>query len=194
MERTAFGTCYPNSECDGSYQMSLNHETVNWSQSSYWIHRRTRVKSISYWFILWPINLKHITLNFKAHIYMYWLTHAQSLETRSMFPNKHVRCSACIPNIGSGNDMPVNPIRALWRVIYGLQRVSFSWLHFIFWRAVYVTCNCDHLSGQLSFILPLFGCHCAVYQRCLAADWEITLSLVRFLTGAACQSAVLKPP
>lgn len=74
------------------------------------------------------------------------------------------------------------------------HRVSFHDFTFFFWRAVYVTCKCDHLPGQLSSIQTLFGWHCVAFQHCLAADREITPSLVRLLTGAACQSVVLKPP
>ncbi len=58
----------------------------------------------------------------------------------------------------------------------------------------YMTCKCDHLPGQLSSVLTLFGWDCTALQRCLAADREITPSLVRVVTGAACQSVVLKPP
>lgn len=57
-----------------------------------------------------------------------------------------------------------------------------------------MTCKCDHLPGQLSSIFTLFDWLCAAFQHCLAADREITSSLVRFLTGVACQSVVLKPP
>ena len=75
-----------------------------------------------------------------------------------------------------------------------LQRLSFHDFTFFSGALCYMTCKCDHFPGQLSSILTLFGWHCAEFQRCLAADREITPSLVRFLTGAACQSVVLKPP
>lgn len=75
-----------------------------------------------------------------------------------------------------------------------LQWASFHDFTFLSGELCCMTCKCDHLPGQLSSILTLFGWHCAVYQRCFTADGEITLSLVRFLTGAACQSVVLKPP
>lgn len=153
------------------------------------------VKTTSYWFILWPINLKHTAINFTARIKMHWLTPAQ----QDPFSLIRISDALCVHpqqwfRQCRSKTVPVNPISVHREVIYETAEGKLSWLQFLFWRALYLTCKCDHLPGHLSFIFPLFGWHCAVFQYCLAADREITPSLVRFLTGAACQSVVLKPP